>query len=99
MEKQPIISVVEQWKVSQQDQTSAYDYEQSFDQMWQQLGKDIFQDSFGQLPIDKNKKNYNDQIRQTNCSKKSHFLPFALWFSDESIFTGISCFHWSKPCF
>lgn len=47
-----------QWKTAQQQQTSGYDYEKSFVEMWQTLGKEVFQESIGEIPKDKNKKNF-----------------------------------------
>lgn len=51
-----IIIEIQQWHKSQEGQTSAYEYEKTFDHMWQKLGKEVLQQSVGELPIDKNKK-------------------------------------------
>jgi hypothetical protein len=56
MNQREILSKIKVWQESQKGQTSAYEYEKTFDEMWQQLGKEIFQDSIGELPTDKNKK-------------------------------------------
>jgi hypothetical protein len=46
----------DQWKKSQTDQTSGYEYEKSFDQMMVELGQLLLQGSVGDLPKDKKKK-------------------------------------------
>ena len=55
-----IKSAVSEWEKSQQNQVSAYEYEKTFDQMWQDLGSQVLQSSLGELPTDKNKKNANE---------------------------------------
>jgi len=54
------LSKIQNWVDSQTDQTSAYEYEKSFDEMWQQLGTQVLQQSLGALPQNKNKKNFNE---------------------------------------
>jgi hypothetical protein len=39
METSSLLSKIQEWEASQKGQTSAYDYEKTFDQMWQELGK------------------------------------------------------------
>jgi hypothetical protein len=51
-----VLLEVQQWHKSQQNQTSGYEYEKTFDLMWQKLGKKVLQQSVGELPTDKNKK-------------------------------------------
>lgn len=57
MNQSEILSKIREWHESQKGQTSAYEYEKTFDEMWQQLGQEILQESLGELPSDKNKKN------------------------------------------
>jgi len=47
---------IEAWKHSQQDQTSAYDYEKSFVETWMRLGQEVFQEQMGPLPKSRNPK-------------------------------------------
>ena len=47
---------IQQWHRGQQSQTSGYEYERSFDQMWTQMGNELMQESIGELPADKRKK-------------------------------------------
>ena len=37
-------------------QHTAYDFEKTFDEKWQQITQEVFQASLGAVPIDKNKK-------------------------------------------
>lgn len=49
----------EEWEHSPNRQKSGYEYEKTFTEMWQSLGSEIFQESLGALPKDKNgKKNF-----------------------------------------
>jgi hypothetical protein len=60
METSSLLSKIQEWEASQKGQTSAYDYEKTFDQMWQELGKEVLQESLGEIPSDKNKKNFKE---------------------------------------
>ena len=60
METSSLLSKIQEWEASQKGQTSAYDYEKTVDQMWQELGKKVLQESLGEIPSDKNKKNFNE---------------------------------------
>ena len=60
METSSLLSKIQEWEASQKGQASAYDYEKTFDQMWQELGKKVLQESLGEIPSDKNKKNFNE---------------------------------------
>lgn len=42
------------------NQDSAYDYEKAFDEKWNEIGHEVFQQSMGALPKDRNKKNDKD---------------------------------------
>ena len=42
-------------------QRTAYDFEKTFDEKWQQITKEVFQASLGAVPVDKNKKKNDRQ--------------------------------------
>ena len=37
-------------------QRTAYDFEKTFDEKWQQITREVFQSILGTVPVDKNKK-------------------------------------------
>ena len=49
-------SKYQQWESSQQGQTSGYDYEKTFVEMWQQLGHQLLQEGVGKLKASRNLK-------------------------------------------
>lgn len=51
----------QQWEKSQQGQNSGYDYEKTFVEMWQQLGREMFQQSMGELKKSRNTKKNSKQ--------------------------------------
>ena len=56
---QTMLSRYQDWENSPEREKSGYLYEKTFTEMWQTLGKEIFQKSIGELPKDKNaKKNF-----------------------------------------
>ena len=46
----------QQWESNQQGQTSGYDYEKSFVEMWQELGHQLMQEGIGKLKASRNLK-------------------------------------------
>ena len=44
------------WVASQEGQTSAYEYERSFDEFMQQMGRELLQQSVGEEPQERKKK-------------------------------------------
>jgi hypothetical protein len=63
MSEQTLIELIDkkikQWKDGQQCQTDGYEYERSFDEMMQAIGREILQESVGEIPKNKNlKKNF-----------------------------------------
>ena len=64
--------MVVQWETSQQGQTSGYEYERSFVEMWQKLGSKILQNSVGKLPESRNQKKTSNKSGKNKNSKKSH---------------------------
>jgi hypothetical protein len=53
---QQIAQQLAQWHLSQQKQTSGYEYEKSFTDLWQKLGQEVFQASLGETKYHKNSK-------------------------------------------
>jgi len=47
---------IEEWEKNPERMQSGYDYERTFVEMWQSLGKDVFQDSIGTIPKSRNSK-------------------------------------------
>ena len=48
---------IEELQAILDNQDTAYDYEKAFDEKWQEVTKEVFQSSLGNLPANKNKKN------------------------------------------
>ena len=59
MDKQQLTAVflekVSLWEASQQNQTSGFEYERSFDEMWTDLGRVVLQESVGKEPVGRKK--------------------------------------------
>jgi hypothetical protein len=55
---------ITQWKESQKGQTSGYEYEQSFVELWQRLGKEVFQENVGELPKRAHEKKTSNAVRR-----------------------------------
>lgn len=53
---QKLKSELASWHQGQKNQTSGYDYEKSFADLWTKLGKEVFQESLGDSHYQKNKK-------------------------------------------
>lgn len=81
-----ITTIVQQhyqdWEQSRQRQTSGYEYEKSFVEMWKQLGQQVFQQSIGQIPNDKNQKKTPLQSWEDRSTKKSCVVESGHWFWD-----------------
>lgn len=45
---------IKQWQVKQQGQADGYEYERTFNDMMQNIGQEILQDSIGKIPTNKN---------------------------------------------
>jgi hypothetical protein len=56
------------WADDPANHQDGYQFEQSFARMWQELGKQVFQDSVGEVPTDKNrkKKSTPDSVRSSS---------------------------------
>ena len=48
-------------------QHTAYDFEKTFDEKWQEITKEVFQSTLCSIPSDKNKKNDSYQIWEDGC--------------------------------
>lgn len=66
-----IEQAVSQWEKSQQGQKSGYEYERSFVEMWQNMGKRIFQRKIGKLPGSRNQKKTSNKSGEDRSSKRS----------------------------
>jgi hypothetical protein len=53
---QKITQQLAQWQACQENQTSGYQYEKSFTDLWQKLGQEVFQSSLGEAKYRKNSK-------------------------------------------
>ena len=53
---QKLKSALATWHQSQKNQTSGYDYEKSFADLWTKLGQAVFQESLGDNQYQKHKK-------------------------------------------
>ena len=53
----------DQWAGSQKDQTDAYEYERSLDELMTKLGQRILQMSVGEVPSNHRKKNDSHSVR------------------------------------
>ena len=53
---QKISAAVKSWQEEQSNQTSGYEYEKSFVDLWAKLGKEVLQASLGDEDYDKNRK-------------------------------------------
>lgn len=53
---QKITQELDDWRKSQENQTSGYEYEKSFTALWQKLGQEVFQASLGEPTYAKNSK-------------------------------------------
>ena len=52
-------AALQAWEGSQQRHVSSYEYEKTFVDMWQKLGAEVFQQSMGKIPCNRNlKKNF-----------------------------------------
>jgi len=57
IDKERLQNQIEELQSILDNQDTAYDYEKAFDEKWQEVTKEVFQSSLGNLPANKNKKN------------------------------------------
>ena len=60
IDKHQIQVLIDELQALLDQQDTAYDYEKTFDEQWQQLGQRVFQSSLGPIAVDRNKKNDTD---------------------------------------
>ena len=65
-------SALQEWESSEQRQVSSYEYEKTFVEMWRKLGTEIFQQSMGELPSNRNLKKTSNQSRKGGSSKATY---------------------------
>lgn len=54
--KEALYSKVEELEKELEKQSSAYDYEKTFDEKWKDITLEVFQSTLGEPPRDRNKK-------------------------------------------
>jgi hypothetical protein len=59
------------WAENPENHQDGYRFEESFAQMWQELGQQVFQDSAGEVPTDKNRKKKSTPDSAKSSSTKS----------------------------
>ncbi len=57
-----LVQYLKSWTYSKQQQTSGYEYEKSFVDLWEQLGKKVLQASLGNLPKRNHEKKTSDPL-------------------------------------
>lgn len=56
IDKEKLYSKVQALQEKLDQQTTAFDYEKAFDEEWREITREVFQESLGSLPRDRNKK-------------------------------------------
>ncbi len=69
--EEKIHAAIKKWKESQKNQTDGYEFERTFDKMIHDVGREILQDSMGELPKSRKEKKTTDQLRGNNSSKRT----------------------------
>lgn len=64
-----LMAKIQHWQESQVGQKSGYEYEKSFNELMQEIGKEILENSVGDEP-DGRKKKDNDQLRNYPDSQR-----------------------------
>lgn len=67
IDKSALYKKVEDLQKILDNQDTAYDYEKAFDEKWREISKEVFQQSLGEVSIDRNKKNDKNQAGGDNC--------------------------------
>ncbi len=75
---------IKQWHQSQQGQTDGYEYERSFNEMIQSIGKDILQQSIGTLPGNHKLKKTSHLVRDDRSSAGSLYASRGWVFQNQS---------------
>jgi len=58
IDKSALYLKIEELQTILDNQDTAYNYERAFDKKWKEISKDVFQQSLGEVSVDRNKKNY-----------------------------------------
>ena len=58
IDKSALYLKIEELQTILDNQDTAYNYELAFDKKWKEISKDVFQQSLGEVSVDRNKKNY-----------------------------------------
>lgn len=59
-----LTAALQAWESSEQRNISGYEYEKTFVEMWRKLGAEIFQQSIGEIPENRNLKKTSNQFRK-----------------------------------
>ncbi len=59
-----LTSALSDWENSEQRDLSGYEYEKTFVEMWRKLGAEIFQQSVGEIPSNRNLKKTSNEFRK-----------------------------------
>ncbi len=59
-----LTTALKEWESSEQRNISGYEYEKTFVEMWRKLGIEIFQQSMGEIPGNRNLKKTSNQFRK-----------------------------------
>lgn len=68
MDSLQFIETLKQWEKSQEGQTSGYEYEKTFVEMWQALGQSVFEGMANSKPARQREKKTSDEIREDRDS-------------------------------
>ena len=56
IDKAALYTKIEELQSILDNQDTAYDYEKAFDEKWAQISQEVFQESLGEVSVDRNKK-------------------------------------------
>jgi hypothetical protein len=56
IDKAALYTKIEELQSILDNQDTAYDYEKAFDEKWTQISQEVFQESLGEVSVDRNKK-------------------------------------------
>jgi len=69
--EEKIHAAIKKWKESQKNQTDGYEYERTFNEMIHYVGREILQESMGEIPKSRKEKKTTDQLWGNNSSKRT----------------------------
>ena len=56
IDKSSLYLKIEELQAILENQDTAYNYEKAFDEKWKEITKEVFQQSLGEVSVDRNKK-------------------------------------------